>query len=511
MVEKNSGKLVAAKLHLHGEMGEYLAPVDRHRIINPAWFEDYSVDFMHADLHSCTYIPGETVVDLPLGKVYLEVSKGFEIRPVRKVIDVLPDTHEIVIEIEKLLPWREHGWVTADTHVHFLSTGSAMLEGAAEGVNVINLLASQWGELMTNVGDFDGRTTWGEKETGGGPEENGEYLVRVGTENRQHVLGHISLLGYRGRIIAPMTTGGPDESALGDPVEILLTEWARQCRRQGGLVVLPHYPNPRAEHAASIISGDIDAVEATSWDRLYQGIDPYSLADWYRYLNCGYFVPIVGGTDKMAASTAVGTLRTYARISDEQPFDYDAWMAAVRRGETFATCGPLIEFLVEGQPAGKRVELPRSGGTVDVVWQVATVTVPVTQVELIVNGEVRQSAQLAPDGAAGTWSVRLDGSSWLALLVRGHYPDKPSIVVAHSSPVMVEVTGTPLLAPSDAITILEQIQGALVYLDTIGTRAEQQAYERMRLVLQTAYRGLHNRMHQEGYFHEHTNNGIQTL
>jgi len=509
VVEKNSGTLVAAKLHLHGEMGEYLAPVDRHRIINPSWFEDYSVDFTHAQRHPCTYIPGETVVDLPQGKAYVEVSKGFEIRPVRQVIDVTPDMREIVIEIEKVLPWREHGWVTADTHVHFLSPGSAMLEGAAEGVNVVDLLASQWGELMTNVGDFDGRTTWGEKGTGGGPEDNGEYLVRVGTENRQHVLGHISLLGYRGRIIAPMTTGGSDESALGDPVEALLTEWARQCRQQGGLVVLPHYPNPRAEHAASIISGNIDAIEATSWDRLYQGIDPYSLADWYRYLNCGYLVPIVGGTDKMAASTAVGTLRTYARIPSDQPFSYDTWMAAVRRGETFATCGPLLEFLVDGRPAGQRLVLPPSGGTVEVIWQVATVTVPVIQVELIVNGEVRQVAELAPQGGAGSWSIRLDGSSWLALLVRGHYPDKPPIVVAHSSPVMVEVTGTQLLAPADAVTILEQVEGALAYLDTIGTRAESQTYQRMRLVLQSAYRSLHNRMHHNGFFHEHTINSIQ--
>ena len=116
-----------------------------------------------------------------------------------------------------------------------------------------------------------------------------------------------------------MTTGGPDESALGDPVEILLTEWARQCRSQGGLVVLPHFPNPRAEHAA----GDRRAatstrVEMTSWENLYSGIDPYSLSDWYRYLNCGYLVAAVGGTDKMAAATAVGTVRTYARIDPTQ-------------------------------------------------------------------------------------------------------------------------------------------------------------------------------------------------
>ena len=206
MVERSGGRPVPVKLHIHGEAGEYLAPVDRHRILNPAWFEDYSVDFPHilngddlARAHACTYINGETRVELPLGKVYIEVSKGFEIRPVRKVVEVTPETQEIEIELEKVLPWREQGWVTADTHVHFLSPVSAMLEGSAEGVNVINLLASQWGELMTNVGDFDGRNTWGSREAGG----DGEYLVRVGTENRQHVLGHISLLGYRGRSSRP--------------------------------------------------------------------------------------------------------------------------------------------------------------------------------------------------------------------------------------------------------------------------------------------------------------------
>ncbi len=499
-VVDSSGRPVAVKLHLHGEAGEYLPPVDRHRIINGAWFEDYSVDFLHNGLHSATYISGETWVDLPPGNVYVEVSKGFEIRPVRTVIAVTPETTEIVIPIEKVLPWREKGWVTADTHVHFLSPMSALLEGAGEGVNIVNLLASQWGELMTNVGDFDGKNTWGSRETGG----DGEYLVRVGTENRQHVLGHISLLGYRGRIIAPMTTGGPDESALGDPIEILLTEWARQCKAQGGLVVLPHFPNPRAEHAASIISGDVDAVEMTSWGDLYGGINPYSLSDWYRYLNCGYMVPAVGGTDKMWSGVAVGAVRTYAHIPPETPFTYDAWMDAVRRAETFVTYGPLLEFAVDGKPMGSRIPMTASGGTVNVVWQVASVTVPMSRVELVVNGEIRESVPVDAAHASGSWSVRVDKSAWLALLVRGHYADKPEIIAAHSSPVMVDVQGSPMLAAADAVTILEQIEGALAYLDTVGTRAEDIAYKRMRLVLESAHRSLHNRMHRLGYFHEHT-------
>ncbi len=499
-VERATGRAVPVKLHVHGEWGEYLAPLDRHRILNTAWFEDYSVDFGHLSTHSCTYIPGETTIRLPLGKVYVEVSKGFEIRPVRQIVEVRPDTHEIIIEIERVLPWRERGWVTADTHVHFLSPVSALLEGSAEGVNIINLLASQWGELMTNVGDFDGATTWGARGAGG----DGEYMVRVGTENRQHVLGHISLLGYQGPIIVPMTTGGPDESALGDPIDVLLTEWARQCKQQGGLVVLPHFPNPRAEHAASIVSGDIDAVEMTAWGNLYGGIDPYSLSDWYRYLNCGYMVAAVGGTDKMTANTAVGTVRTYARISRQQTFTYERWMDAVRRAETFVTYGPLLEFAVDGLPMGSHIDMTANGGTVDVTWQVASVTVPMSRVELIVNGEVREGAAVAPDQGSGHWTVRVGKSCWLALLVRGNYADKPEIVAAHSSPVLITVAGTSLLAAADAVTILEQIEGVLAYLDTVGTRAEDIAYKRMRVVLQSAHRTLHNRMHQHGYWHDHT-------
>ncbi len=505
VIEKSTKRPVPVKLHVHGEAGEYLAPVDRHRIPNPAWFEDYSVDFVNSDFasgeqHCCTYIPGETTIDLPLGKVYLEVAKGFEVKPVRKVVNVSQSTRTITIRLDRVLPWRERRWVTADTHVHFLSPATAQLEGSAEGVNVINLLASQWGELMTNVGDFDGKTTFGSREAGG----DGEWLVRVGTENRQHVLGHISLLGYGGDIIAPMCSGGPDEAALGDPVGVLMTEWARQCREQGGLVVFPHFPNPRAENAATLIHGDADAVEMCSWGNLYAGIDAYALSDWYRYLNCGYFVPAVGGTDKMTANTAVGTIRTYARIAEGPRFTYDAWMEAVRAGNTFVSYGPLLEFRVEGREPGSRISMSPNGGTVDVEYELASVTTPMSRVDLVVNGEIRESQRIGSRQARGAWSVKLEKSSWLALLVRGHYRDKPEMIAAHSSPVMVELEGSRFFAAADAVTILEQIEGAIAYLDTVGTRADEARYKQMRLVLVSAHRKLHNEMHRRGRDHVHT-------
>jgi hypothetical protein len=70
--------------------------------------------------------------------------------------------------------------------------------------------------------------------------------------------------------------------------------------------------------------------------------------------------------------------------------------------------------------------------------------------------------------------------------------------------VMLEVEDSQMLAAADAVTILEQIEGAMAYLDTVGTRAADRVYKRMRLVLEGAHRSLHNRMHRLGYFHDHS-------
>ena len=73
------------------------------------------------------------------------------------MIAVRPGRKELRLRIDRTKDLRSAGWVTADTHVHFLSPQTAWLEAQGEGVNVVNLLASQWGRLFTNVGDYTGR------------------------------------------------------------------------------------------------------------------------------------------------------------------------------------------------------------------------------------------------------------------------------------------------------------------------------------------------------------------
>lgn len=496
VIDEKTKKPVPVRFHAHGICGEYLAPLDRNRIPNPAWIEDYGADQV-AGQHFSTYIPGETTMLLPRGHVYIEIHKGFEIRPLRQAFEITPSTKKIQIPLVRVLPWRERGWVTADTHVHVLSPQTALLEGAGEDVNVVNLLALQLGEHMVNTGDFDGKTTLGSRENGG----SGEYLVRVGTENRQHMLGHISLLGYEGKIITPLSADGPTEAGLGDPLAATLTEWAAQCKRQNGLVIMPHFPFPRLESAATIVAGLVDGVEFK--DEIFHSkdspISPYSLSDWYRFLNNGYACAAVGGTDKMSAGTPVGGIRTYAFIGTK-PFSYQSWKEAIHQCRTFVTTGPLMDFSVEGQMMGARIKMKANGGTVAVNWTAASVMGRIGNVELVRNGEIIESKALNLQGESGSWNVPIQRSGWLALLIR----NDRNAIVAHSSPIMIEVKGTPFYSAMDAVSILEQIEGTMVYIQTLGTRTEAKRFKALMLKLTAIHRSLHNRMHSQGHFHHHT-------
>ncbi|MBA7666381.1 hypothetical protein ES703_74461 [subsurface metagenome] len=100
--------------------------------------------------------------------------------------------------------------------------------------------------------------------------------------------------------------------------------------------------------------------------------------------------------------------------------------------------------------------------------------------------------------------MKIDKSSWIALRVRGCYSDKQEMIAAHSSPVMVKLEEKEIFAAADAITILEQIEGAIAFIDTVATRAQAKAYKAVKMSLTSAHRALHNRMHNAGFFHEHT-------
>ncbi|RPJ84071.1 MAG: hypothetical protein EHM18_12510, partial [Acidobacteria bacterium] len=179
-----AGRPTPARLSFRSSEGRYIPPYGHRAEINTGWFQDYGAD-LKVGRSSFAYLDGTFEAELPVGEVLVEITKGFEYSPVRQRLEIRPDTRSIDLILARWIDLRAKGWVTADTHVHFLSPSTALLESQAEGINLVNLMAAQLGDLFANVGDLPG---------GALASRDGEHLVWLGTENREHLLGHISLL-----------------------------------------------------------------------------------------------------------------------------------------------------------------------------------------------------------------------------------------------------------------------------------------------------------------------------
>ena len=403
------------------------------------------------------YLDGSCEGWLPRGRVTVEIARGFEYEPVRRTIDVDATTRELTFELRRIANMKEERYFSGDTHVHGLSTQGGHLEAAGEGLNVINLLALQLGHTFAGSAEFTGTPTIG---------NSGETIVFAGQEPRQHVLGHISVLGIS-KLLAPWASGGPDEGELGGNLETTMSRWADECHSQGGTVIVSHMPFPHGEFATLIATERVDGVE---W--LIQS--PLQTNAYYRCLNLGYRLPLVGGTDKISADIPVGIYRTYVHIADDEPFTYENWCAGLRSGNTFLSGGPLISARVEGQPIGSDIALSGKGGTVEVEGSVRS-AIEVRSLEIVVNGAVVASVE----GPPGTRElsiheyVPISENSWIALRCGGapyfesvsHYDFYERGVIAHTSPFYVSVGGPWRMFDREAaIEFRNLIQGGIDYV-----------------------------------------------
>ena len=462
VVDDDTGRPVPCRVHFRSPEGVPYQPHGHHNQVNSnlgTWHIDVGGDVRLGQI-TYAYIDGKCQGWLPRGEVVVDVARGYEYEPLRARVNIEPGQRELTLRLKRWINMNERRWYSGDSHVHFLSTQSSHTEALGEDLNVVNLLQSQWGSLFTNTEEFTGNPN---------VSRDGSTIVYVSQENRQHFMGHMILWGLKEPVM-PWCSDGLGEGEMGGTMETTLSRWADACHGQGGTVVLPHFPNPNGEPATLVATGRVDAVEMIRHSR-------FNHIEYYRYLNCGYRLPLVGGTDKMSNEVPVGMYRTYAYLAEDE-FNYENWCKAVASGRTFLSGGPIVHFSVEGRQVGDTVRL--SGpGTVEVeAW--AESILPIHKLEIVQEGRVVASAE----SVNGTRrlelkeKIRVDANSWLTARCGGpsyydalpHYDVWNRGLFAHTSPIYVACGGEwGMFDESAARYMLTLIDGSLTYIRETAT------------------------------------------
>ena len=465
VIDDDTGRPVPCRIHFRSPEGIPYQPHGHHNQVNSnldTWHIDVGGDVRMGQI-TYAYIDGRCEGWLPRGDVIVDVARGFEYEPLRTKVRIEPGQQRLELRIKRWIDMNARRWFSGDSHVHFLSTDGAHLESSGEDLNVVNLLQSQWGSLFTNTEDFTGRAS---------VVQNGSNIVYVSQENRQHFMGHMILWGLKEPVM-PWCSDGPAEAEIGGHMETTLAHWADEAHAQGAWVINPHFPNPNGEPAALVATGRLDGVEMLRQTR------PNHM-EYYRYLNCGYRLPLVGGTDKMSSDVPVGLYRTYALLPDDQEFTYENWCRSVALGRTFLSGGPIIHLSVDGKDVGDTLAMSGPGSVEVDAW--AESVLPVFSLEIVQNGRVVARADNL-NGARRLElkeKIRIDGHSWIAARTGAfnyfdivpHHDVWNRGVFAHTSPIYVACGGEwDMFDSATAQYMLTLIDGDLSYIrETAGTR-----------------------------------------
>jgi hypothetical protein len=519
VLDDATGQPIPCRAHFRSPEGIPFQPHGHHNFVNNnihTWHTDIGGDLRLGQI-TYAYIDGKCQGWLPRGDVLVDIARGFEYEPLRAKVRIERSQRELTLRLKRWRDMNAARWFSGDTHVHFLGTQGAHCEAAGEDLNVVNLLQSQWGHLFTNTED----------KLGASLSRDGNTIVYCSQENRQHILGHLTLLGLKEPVM-PWCTDGPGEAELGGTLDVTLSDWADRTHAQGGTVVIPHLPNPNGETAALIATGRADAVEMIDFSR-------YKHGEYYRYLNCGYKLPLVGGTDKMYSEVPVGLYRTYAYIPRDEEFNYDNWCKALREGRTFLSGGPILDFTVNGVPlsSGNTIKLPGNGGTVEIEATAESIF-PIHTLEIVQEGKVvasseveRASSLFINSKQAGRslyrlhlkTSLKIESHSWLAARCGGpkyvahpHYDVWQRGMFAHTSPIYLAVGGDWWMFDRDtAQYMLTLVEGGLSYIrHTAPLRDDDQTLHHHGMKDHVGYlekpfheaaEAIHRRMHQMGIPH----------
>lgn len=400
--------------------------------------KNYKLPFFYSD--------GTFEIQVPPGAVEVTLERGYEHPIVHQTIEAVSNgAHEVTLVSERFLDMKKEGWVSGDTHIHWVKNHWSENEELsllrvvqrAEDIRVVNNLTLMHRTATTAfiapshalMGPIAGYC-------------DSEYHVQMAEEYRnEEFYGHLCFLNIH-RLILPISTGtgvaGPD--VLDYPINKTAI---LDCRSQGGISIEAHALGLNWDVPVNVIH------------KLTDSLDQIDAASYYRFLDCGFRLPLSNGSDHPAR--LAGSARVYVEI--EGDFTYEKWIEGIRKCRTFTTSGPLLFLDVNGAGIGDELT-PDQDSMLHITARVVS-RHPIGQFQIVSNGgEILHSQQI--DGTEGEISVDIpaDESRWIAARC-SQTPNFAAIAgpnVAHTSAVYVTVNGKSVFRAEAARHWAEQMR-----------------------------------------------------
>ena len=376
---------------------------------------------------------------LPVGTYLIYASRGPEYSMDQKIIEVLKDElQELVFRIDRVL--ETPNLISLDPHLHTtnsdgrVSISERIKSIVAEGVDV----------TVATDHNFISDYTPALKKLG-----VEKYLTVVCGNEVTHPDNLIHYNTYplklradeeRNGAIHPFAEEAPllfEASRKKDPEAILQVNHPRA----GDLGYFNNYQldEEQAAFAREYFSTSFDLLEVMNGPHFYSS-NSAAIEDWFHLLDRGYYFPLIGSSDTHSIDREEpGYSRTYV-FYEGQGGDRLNWAAlalSLKKGRSFTTNGPLVEFKVNGKYTSGDT-LTAKDGRVELWIKVQSAPwIAVDEVRVIVNGERKiifpvKTAKEVVSKFEDQVSLRVNKDSYFAVEVLGKESLYP--VLQRSSP-----------------------------------------------------------------------------
>jgi len=185
------------------------------------------------------------------------------------------------------------------------------------------------------------------------------------------------------------------------------------------------------------------------------GMPLWSMEVYYRWLNCGFRLPVSAGSASGVKASPLGYNRVYVKVDGR--FDYTRWFRSLKEGRSFATNGPMLFLTVNGKEPGAAVRLEEGRAPKVKVHAEALSPRLLDRLEVLFRGKVikavtgsQSEGKLVID-----FESSFDETGWIA--ARCFEPAGRTIRFAHTSPVYIQVGSRVTKAREDARFFIEWI------------------------------------------------------